>query len=221
MAFGCVAFDQSGIGLHQFIIQFMAVVLLPVVCLGPEEGMGLWHGWRFHRSSLRRVTWSFLSIPGPEMKFFSHSHYLTVNLATLVCVVKLCCVLASPFSGWSVLFLLAGNYFNIACFYRETSYVRSSLFHNFELMSDFKLFSACNYYNENTKEIDFLYSSHYITLDSCVSAEGLNMIHVIYFPTNHLFNYLLELRQERPKKERGETNLEYIFNKMLQKTTNH
>lgn len=44
MAFGCVAFDQSGIGLHQFIIQFMAVVLLPVVCLGPEEGMGLWHG---------------------------------------------------------------------------------------------------------------------------------------------------------------------------------
>lgn len=168
-----------------------------------------------------RVTWSFLSIPGPETKFFSHSHYLTVNLATLVCVVKLCCVLASPFSGWSVLFLLAGNYFNIACFYREISYVRSSLFHNFELMSDFKLFSACNYYNENTKEIDFLYSSHYITLDSCVSTEGLNMIHVIYFPANHLFNYLLELRQERPKKERGETNLEYIFNKMLQKTTNH
>lgn len=117
--------------------------------------------------------------------------------------------------------LLAGNYFNITCFYRETPFVRPSLFDNFELMSDLKLFSACNYYNENTKEIDFLYSSHYITLDSCLSAEGLNMIHVIYFPTNHLFNYLLELRQERPKKERGETNLEYIFNKMLQKTTNH
>lgn len=122
--------------------------------------------------------------------------------------------------------MLAGNYFSITCFYREMPYVKSNLFDNFELMSDLKLFSACNYYNENTKEIDFLYSSYYITLDSCLSAEGLNMIHVIYFPThlfisNHLFNYLLELRQETPRKERGETNLEYIFNKMLQKTTNH
>lgn len=88
-------------------------------------------------------------------------------------------------------------------------------------MSDLKLFSACNYYNENTKEIDFLYSSHYITLDSCLSAEGLNMIHVIYFLTNHLFNYLLELGQERPKTERGETNPRCISNKILQTTTNH
>lgn len=84
-------------------------------------------------------------------------------------------------------------------------------------MSDVKLFSACNYYNENTEEIDFLYSSDYITLDSCLSAKGLNIINVIYFPTDHLFNYLSELRQERPKNKRGETNLEYIFNKMLQK----
>lgn len=108
-------------------------------------------------------------------------------------MVKLGCVLASAFTGWSVLALLAGSYSNITSSCREAPYVRSSLFANFELMSDLKLFSACNYYKENTEEIDFLYFSHYITLDSCLSAEGLNMIHVIYFPTNHLFNYLLEL----------------------------
>lgn len=74
---------------------------------------------------------------------------------------------------------------------------------SFELMSDLKLFSAYNYCNENTKEIDFLYSSHYITLDSCLCAEELNMIHVIYFPTNHLFNYLLNLGR-KTKKMKGE-----------------
>lgn len=74
---------------------------------------------------------------------------------------------------------------------------------SFELMSDLKLFSEYNYYNENTKEIDFLYASHYITLDSCLSAEELNMIHVIYFPTNHLFNYLLNLGK-KDQKRKGE-----------------
>lgn len=217
-------FDQSGIWLHQFIIQFLAAVFLPVVCLGPEEQWTFWHSWRFHRRLLRvGEGWPDFFFPFQALKqngFFIVS-YLTIKLDTLVWLVKLCSVLASPFSGWSVPFLLAGNYFDTTCFYRETPYVGSSLFDNFELMSDLKLFSAYNYYNENTKEIDFIYSSYYITLDSCLSAEGLNMIHVIYFPTNHLFNYLLELRQERPKKERGETNLKYIFNKMLQKTTNH
>lgn len=188
----------------------------------PWRAMGLWHGRMFHGRWLQ-VGWADLFFPfqAQEQNIFCMVSHLTVNLTTLLWVVKLCCVLASSFSGWSVLFLLAGNYFSITCFYRETPYVRSSLFDNFELMSDLKLFSACNYYNKNTKEIDFLYSWHYIILDSCLSAKGLNMINVIYFPTSHLFNYLLELRQERPKKERGDTNLEYIFNKMLQKTTDH
>lgn len=199
-------------------------MLLSVVWLGPEERWSFGLAETFHRGLLREGEgWPDLLSPSQALKEngFSMVSHLTLDLATLGCMVSLCCVLASPFAGWSVLSSMTGSYSNIACSCREVPYVRSSLFANSELMSDLKLFSACNYYNENTKEIDFLYSSHYITLDSCLSAKGLNMIHVICFPTNHLFNYLLELRQEKPKKERGETNPEYIFNKMLQTTANH
>lgn len=202
-----------------------------MVWLHPEErwGFGLAEG--FHRSYWKQGKGDLIScfLPRPWKEIFFQGQPFDSRLghtrlhgqALLRAPLTDRGVLSSPLAGCSVLSSLAGSKSNITCSCREAPYVRSSLFDNFELMSDLKLFSDCNYYNENTKEIDFLYSSHYIALDFCLSAEGLNMIHVIYFPTNHLFNYLLELRQERPKKERGETDLECTFNKMLQTTTNH
>lgn len=206
---------------HHLSHQLLVVCCCLVVWLGPEGrwGFGLAEG--FYGSLLTAGQGRPCFQPQSLKDVFSVLSCLTLGLTAWCCVVKLCCVLASPLASPSVLSSLAGSCSNITCSCAKAPRFRSSLFANFELMSDWKLFSACNYYNENTRAIVFLYSSHYITLDSCLSAEGLNMIRVICFPTNHFFNYLLQLRQERPKKEMGETNVEYMFNKILQTTTNH
>lgn len=135
-------------------------------------------------------------------------HCLTPRVVTSGDMAKLLCVLASPFACcWCCPCWQAATLTSCAAAWRLLSSGPADLP---ILHCDLKLFSACNYYNENTKEIDSLYSSHYITLDSCPSAKGLNMIHVIYFLTNHLFNYLLELEQKRPKKERGGQPTVYV-----------